>query len=145
MSARSRAAASGVRHLVVVLGDQLDAGSAALDGFEASRDAIWMAEVAGESEHVVSSQVRTALFLSAMRHFRDSQRALGRRVEYVELDAASIRLILPFVEVRTVSGGTRASLKEMRRIIFKNSKCSLTIAFPFAISASVFNRSNTNE
>ena len=87
MSARPRAVVSGVRHLVVVLGDQLDAGSAALDGFEASRDAIWMAEVAGESEHVVSSKVRTALFLSAMRHFRDAQRALGRRVEYVELDS----------------------------------------------------------
>jgi len=71
-----------------VLGDQLDAGSAALDGFEPARDAIWMAEVEGESEHVVSSKVRTALFLSAMRHFRDAQRALGRRVEYVELDAA---------------------------------------------------------
>ncbi|MFM8619460.1 MAG: cryptochrome/photolyase family protein [Opitutaceae bacterium] len=87
MSARSRAAAPGVRHLVVVLGDQLDAHSAALDGFDGARDAIWMAEVAGESEHVVSSKVRTALFLSAMRHFRDAQRALGRRVEYVELDA----------------------------------------------------------
>ncbi|MFM8337961.1 MAG: cryptochrome/photolyase family protein, partial [Opitutaceae bacterium] len=87
MSVRSRAAAPGVRHLVVVLGDQLDAGSAALDGFEPGRDVIWMAEVAAESEHVVSSKVRTALFLSAMRHFRDAQRALGRRVEYVELDA----------------------------------------------------------
>jgi deoxyribodipyrimidine photolyase-related protein len=87
MSARSRAAAPGVRHLVVVLGDQLDAGSAALDGFAPARDLIWMAEVAGESEHVVSSKVRTALFLSAMRHFRDAQRALGRRVEYVKLDA----------------------------------------------------------
>jgi len=47
-----------------------------------------MAEVAGESEHVVSSKPRTAMFLAAMRHFRDAQRALGRRVEYVELEAA---------------------------------------------------------
>ena len=53
MSVRSRAAAPGVRHLVVVLGDQLDAGSAALDGFATARDLIWMAEVACESEHVV--------------------------------------------------------------------------------------------
>ena len=88
MSARARTAASGVRHLVVVLGDQLDAKSSALDGFEPARDAIWMAEVAGESEHVVSSKPRTAMFLAAMRHFRDAQRALGRRVEYVELEAA---------------------------------------------------------
>ena len=87
MSARPRVPSAGVRHLVVVLGDQLDANSAALDGFDPARDAVWMAEVAGESEHVVSSQPRTAVFLAAMRHFRDAQRKLGRRVEYVELDA----------------------------------------------------------
>ena len=88
MSARPRVPSAGVRHLVVVLGDQLDAKSAALDGFDPARDAVWMAEVAGESEHVVSSQPRTAVFLAAMRHFRDAQRKLGRRVEYVELDAS---------------------------------------------------------
>ena len=36
-----------VRNLVVVLGDQLDAGSAALDAFDKKRDAVWMAEVGG--------------------------------------------------------------------------------------------------
>jgi deoxyribodipyrimidine photolyase-related protein len=29
-----------VRHVVLVLGDQLDAGSAAFDGFDPARDAI---------------------------------------------------------------------------------------------------------
>lgn len=106
MSARPRAVVSGVRHLVVVLGDQLDAGSAALDGFEPASDLIWMAEVAGESEHVVSSKVRTALFLSAMRHFRDAQRALGRRVEYVELDAPG--------NTRTLSGELARALAASR-------------------------------
>jgi deoxyribodipyrimidine photolyase-related protein len=75
-------ASDAVRHLVVVLGDQLAADSAALAGFDPARDAIWMAEVADESEHVASHQARIALFLSAMRHFRDAQRAAGRRVHY---------------------------------------------------------------
>ncbi|MEN9675179.1 MAG: hypothetical protein RIS76_1075 [Verrucomicrobiota bacterium] len=75
-----------LRHLVVVLGDQLDAEASALDGFDVHRDELWMAEVAEESEHVWTGKQRIALFLSAMRHFRDSQRQLGRRVHYVELD-----------------------------------------------------------
>ena len=35
-----------VRHLVIVLGDQLDAQSSALQGFDATQDVVWMAEVA---------------------------------------------------------------------------------------------------
>ncbi len=77
-----------VRALVVVLGDQLDAESSALDGFDPQRDVIWMAEVAEESEHVWTSKPRIAVFLAAMRHFRDAQKTLGRRVNYTELDAA---------------------------------------------------------
>ena len=80
------AASSALRHLVVVLGDQLDPASSALDGFDPSRDALWMAEVAEESTHVWSSKPRIALFLAAMRHFRDAQRALGRTVLYTALD-----------------------------------------------------------
>lgn len=76
-----------VRHLVLVLGDQLDASSAAFDGFDAAQDAVWMAEVAEESTHVWSHQARIALFLAAMRHFRDALRARGCRVHYRELDA----------------------------------------------------------
>ncbi len=78
-----------LRNLVLVLGDQLDPSSAALDGFDPAHDAIWMAEVAEESTHVWSSKPRIALFLAAMRHFRDAQRALGRRVHYVALDDAA--------------------------------------------------------
>jgi len=71
---------------VVVLGDQLDAGSAAFDGFDAKRDAVWMAEVAEESTHVWTSQPRIAVFLAAMRHFRDALRARGWDVRYRELE-----------------------------------------------------------
>ena len=77
-----------VRNLVVVLGDQLDAGSAAFDDFDPQRDLVWMAEVAGEAKHVWSHQARIALFLSAMRHFRDQVQGRGWRVDYRRLDEA---------------------------------------------------------
>ncbi len=76
-----------VRNLIVVFGDQLDAEAAAFDDFDPQEDAVAMAEVAAESEHVWSAKTRTALFLSAMRHFRDALRLRGRFVRYVELDA----------------------------------------------------------
>jgi deoxyribodipyrimidine photolyase-related protein len=76
-----------IRHLVLVLGDQLDASASAFDGFDPALDAVWMAEVAEESTHVWSGKPRIVMFLSAMRHFRDERRAAGLRVEYVELDA----------------------------------------------------------
>ncbi|WRQ88412.1 cryptochrome/photolyase family protein [Actomonas aquatica] len=75
------------RHLVLVLGDQLDEASAAFDGFDADQDGVAMMEVAAESTHVWSSKIRIALFLSAMRHFRDRLREKDDwPVEYVELD-----------------------------------------------------------
>jgi deoxyribodipyrimidine photolyase-related protein len=46
-----------------------------------------MAEVAAESTHVPSHKARSALFLAAMRHFRDELRGRGLRVEYRELAA----------------------------------------------------------
>lgn len=75
-----------VRHLVVVLGDQLDADSTVFEGFDPARDAVWMAEVAHESTQVWSTKARIAVFLAAMRHFRDALRARGFRVEYRALD-----------------------------------------------------------
>ncbi len=75
------------RNLVIVLGDQLDAGSAALDGFDRQRDAVWMAEAAAEATHVWASKPRIAVFLAAMRHFRDRLQSAGITVLYRELDA----------------------------------------------------------
>lgn len=74
-----------MRNLVLVLGDQLDIRSSALDGFNPEEDRVWMAEVAGETSKVWSSKVRTAFFLSAMRHFRDALQSRGWRVRYREL------------------------------------------------------------
>ena len=66
-----------VRHLVLVLGDQLDEASSAFAGFDPAQDVVWMAEVAGESTHVWSAKQRIAVFLSAMRHFVQSVRQRG--------------------------------------------------------------------
>jgi deoxyribodipyrimidine photolyase-related protein len=77
-----------VRDLVLVLGDQLDLEAAAFDGFDAARDAVWMAEVVEESTHVWSTQPRIAIFLAAMRHFALSVRAAGRPLHYQRLDDA---------------------------------------------------------
>ncbi|ALT77985.1 cryptochrome/photolyase family protein [Paucibacter sp. KCTC 42545] len=77
---------SRVRHLVLVLGDQLDLDAAAFDGFDPSQDAVWMAEVAEESTQVWSSKQRSALFLSAMRHFAEALRAAGRPLHYRRLE-----------------------------------------------------------
>jgi deoxyribodipyrimidine photolyase-related protein len=73
---------SDIRHLVLVLGDQLDHASAAFEGFDPARDRVLMIEAAGESTHVWSHKARSALFLSAMRHFADALRGRGWTVDY---------------------------------------------------------------
>ncbi len=80
----------GVRRLAVVLGDQLNLNSSLFDAFDTSKDAVWMAEVHDESTHVPSHKARTALYLSAMRHFRDALRRDGIRVDYTELAPGSL-------------------------------------------------------
>jgi len=87
-SAAARCNVSDLRNLIVVLGDQLDLGAAAFDGFDARVDMVWMAEVAEESTHVWSSKARTTLFLAAMRHFALELQAAGRPLSYTRLDAA---------------------------------------------------------
>ena len=77
-----------IRHLVIVLGDQLDAQSSALQGFDAAHDVVWMAEVVEESTHVWSAKQRIAVFLSAMRHFAEDLRARGVPLRYTSLDDA---------------------------------------------------------
>jgi deoxyribodipyrimidine photolyase-related protein len=84
------------RHLVIVLGDQLDESSSAFDDFDPAHDVVWMAEVMEESTHVWSAKQRTTLFLSAMRHFAQSLRerktqankttSIHWQVDYIQLD-----------------------------------------------------------
>ena len=76
-----------LRHLVVVLGDQLNEDATALQDFDPAQDAVWMAEVAQESTHVPSSKQRTTLFLSAMRHFAQGLKQRNVPLMYTQLDA----------------------------------------------------------
>ncbi len=111
--------AAEARHLLVVLGDQLDAGASVFDHADPARDVVWMAEVAGESTHVWSSQPRIALFLAAMRHFAHDLRQRGWRVRYTALDdpgnagslagelASALRTLRPSRAVMTWPGDWR--------------------------------------
>ncbi len=75
-----------VRHLILLLGDQLDARSAALEQADPERDVVVMIEAREESTHVPSHPMRIALFLSAMRHFAEELRSRGLTVHYRRLD-----------------------------------------------------------
>ena len=57
------------RHLILILGDQLNLDNPALEDFDSTQDAIFMAEVNQEATKVWSHKARIVLFLSAMRHF----------------------------------------------------------------------------
>ena len=74
------------RHLLLVLGDQLDIDSSLFDGLDAGHDAVLMIEAFEESTHVWSHKARTALFLSAMRHFAEKLRQRGITVHYRALE-----------------------------------------------------------
>ena len=74
------------RHIVLILGDQLDESSAAFDGFDPLQDQILMVEALEESTHVWSHKARTTLFLSAMRHFSAMLAQRGWQVNYRALD-----------------------------------------------------------
>jgi deoxyribodipyrimidine photolyase-related protein len=113
------------RHLILVLGDQLDQKAAAFDGFDPQRDAVWMAEAADESTQVWSHKARIALFLSAMRHFRDTLLKRQLTVHYSQIDdadnagslakvlAADVKRLRPEKLILTEAGDWRvqASLK----------------------------------
>jgi len=75
-----------MRNLIIVLGDQLNADSDVFSDFDKNTDAVWMAEVTEESAKVWNHKVRIALFLAAMRHFRDQLKSEGIHVLYYQLD-----------------------------------------------------------
>lgn len=73
--------------LVLVLGDQLDPGSPALDRARREQSVVIMIEAAGEATHAWSHKQRIALFLAAMRHHAAMLRGEGWQVDYRELGA----------------------------------------------------------
>ena len=75
-----------MRNLILVFGDQLNLDSAAFDDLDTDQDLVWMAEVQEESTHVWTHKARIALFLSAMRHFREELLAKNIPVDFQRLD-----------------------------------------------------------
>lgn len=76
-----------VRTLAVIFGDQLDPFYREYLELDPELDALWMAEVEGEISDPPAHKRRIALFLSAMRHYRDAARDDGFTVHYHELTA----------------------------------------------------------
>ncbi|MCC9644139.1 cryptochrome/photolyase family protein [Rhodopirellula sp. JC740] len=76
---------SKIRHLVLVLGDQLNHDSDVFSDFDPDTDRVWMAENDEEATHVWCHKTRLVGFFSPMRHFRDELRESGKTVLYHEL------------------------------------------------------------
>ena len=74
-----------MRHLILVLGDQLSMHSPALSDFDPAQDAVLMIEADSEATEVWSHKARIVMFLSAMRHFAEQLRARGWPLDYVAL------------------------------------------------------------
>ena len=92
-----------VRNLVIVLGDQLDAQSSALQDFDPAQDVVWMAEVVEESTHVWSAKQRITVFLSGMRHFAQELQSRGLPLVYTHLHDTDNRGTLPLQLSQTVT------------------------------------------
>ncbi|MEY4729493.1 MAG: hypothetical protein RL020_651 [Pseudomonadota bacterium] len=75
-----------LRNLVLILGDQLDLESNALQDFDAQQDRVLMIESQGEGKYVWSHKARIALFLSAMRHFAQDLVQRDMPVDYQKID-----------------------------------------------------------
>ncbi|MFN3643738.1 MAG: cryptochrome/photolyase family protein [Gemmobacter sp.] len=72
--------------LILILGDQLSPGIAALRAADPARDIVVMAEVQAEADYAPHHPQKIAFFLAAMRHFAADLRAAGWRVLYTPLD-----------------------------------------------------------
>ena len=81
---------AGIRNLVLVLGDQPDLNSCALNALNNTKDVVWMAEAEQEATHVWCHKMRIAFFFSAMRHFRD--RLLEKNIS-VHLSVTFVRIV----------------------------------------------------
>ncbi|WP_438950801.1 cryptochrome/photolyase family protein [Porticoccus sp.] len=114
-----------IRHLNLILGDQLNRNSTLWDEFDPARDRVWMAEVRGESTATLSSKQRTVQFLSAMRHFADALRTEGIEPLYIPLSAGyqhfadaihdTLKKIKP-EQIRCVVPGDNRVLHEMNQV-----------------------------
>lgn len=77
---------TGVRNLILILGDQLSPAISSLAAADPSHDRILMAELDEEAGYVPHHRKKIAFLFSAMRHFAEELREAGWRVDYVRLD-----------------------------------------------------------
>ncbi|MDX5297497.1 MAG: cryptochrome/photolyase family protein [Gammaproteobacteria bacterium] len=78
-----------MRHLILILGDQLSFSLSALRDADPEQDLILMAEVAEEAHYAPHHKKKLILIFSAMRHFAEALRQRGFRVHYHAFDPAS--------------------------------------------------------
>lgn len=79
-----------MKRLILILGDQLNADSAALNDIKPRSDEILMVESVSEAQYVWSHKARIALFLSAMRHFAEYLKDQGFTLTYLQHSPNSI-------------------------------------------------------
>lgn len=72
-----------------VLGDQLTRSLSSLRGLDKANDVVLMVEVHDEATYVRHHKQKIAFLFSAMRHFAESLRQEGVKVDYVRLDDAA--------------------------------------------------------
>lgn len=83
-----RKAASEMRKLIFILGDQLSPNISSLTGIDRDTDIVLMVEVVEETTYVPHHKQKIAFILSAMRHFANELRSAGIEVDYVALGDA---------------------------------------------------------
>jgi deoxyribodipyrimidine photolyase-related protein len=88
-----------------------------------------MAEVEDESRHVPSHKARSALFLAAMRHFRDDLRRRGLGVEYRSLGDHAERTLAEALEVDL------ARLRPQRLVLVQPGEQRVAVAVEAAAGA----------
>ena len=72
-----------LRHLVLVLGDQLSLRSVAFEGFDPARDRVLMVEAPSRVEHVPSTKMRTRAVPVGDAALRRGRRAQGWPLDYL--------------------------------------------------------------
>ena len=104
-----------IRHLVLILGDQLSFDNPALEGFDHTQDHVLMIEALSEGAYVWSHKARIALFLSAMRHFCNEVHKKRWPYTYVQLETESKSLTFS---------------EHLKSILRRHSPEKLKICFP---------------
>jgi deoxyribodipyrimidine photolyase-related protein len=104
-----------VRHLILVLGDQLSPTLSSLAAGDPKLDVVVLAEVHDEATYVRHHKKKIAFLFSAMRHFAEELLRLGWRVDYRTLD-------------ETGAGGSFTS--EMQRAIARHKPERIVVTSP---------------